>query len=73
VITWMDNEAMFCWLEPANKIFVFHTEEFALVELLDVVHQVQKEIQHYLKKQYQPNLSLAKPAFHSYDKQWGRI
>jgi hypothetical protein len=66
----MDNEAMFCWLEPSCKTFVFHTEEFNLAELLDAVRQVQLEIQHYLKKQHQPNLSLARPAFYQYQKQW---
>lgn len=70
VITWMDNEAMFCWLEPANKSFVFHTEEFALAQLLDAAQQVQQNIQHYIKKQYQPSLSLAKPALYQYEKQW---
>ncbi len=70
VITWMDNEAMFCWLEPASKTFVFHTEEFALGELLDTVHQVQQEIQCFLKKQHQLNLSLAKPAFSQCEKRW---
>ncbi|WP_127023266.1 hypothetical protein [Rheinheimera mangrovi] len=70
VITWMDNEAMFCWLEPASKTFVFHTEEFNLAELLDAVRQVQLAIQHYLKKQHLPNLSLARPAFYQYQKQW---
>ena len=73
VITWMDNEAMFCWLEPATKIFVFHTEEFDLAELLQAVLEVQQAIQHLLKKQHQPNLSLAKPAFYAYEKQWGGI
>jgi hypothetical protein len=69
VITWMDNEAMFCWLEPASKIFVFHSEEFALAELLDGVQKLQQEILHYLKKQQQPNLSLARPVY-SFEKQW---
>ena len=69
VITWMDNEAMFCWLEPATKIFVFHTEEFDLAELLQAVLEVQQAIQHLLKKLHQPNLSLAKPAFYAYEKQ----
>lgn len=70
VITWLDNEAMLCWLEPSSKVFVFHTEEFALAELLDAVHQLKHEIQHYLKKQQQPNISLAKPMGYTYEKRW---
>jgi hypothetical protein len=61
---------MFCWLEPDTKVFVFHTEEFALAELFDVVFQLRHDIQHYLKKQHQPNLSLAKPATYKYEKRW---
>ncbi|HEJ9425985.1 TPA: hypothetical protein SMO99_004143 [Proteus mirabilis] len=71
VITWMDNEAMFCWLEPASKTFVFHAEEFALAQLLDAVHQVQQDIQNFLNKQHQSNLKVAKAGVHHYEKQWG--
>jgi hypothetical protein len=70
VITWMDNEAMFCWLEPSTKIFVFHSEEFALTELLDAVQQLQHNIRQYLKKLQQPNLNLAPLDFYHYEKQW---
>lgn len=70
VITWMDNEAMLCWLEPGTKVFVFHTQEFALAELFDVVSQLQHDIQHYLKKQHQPNLSIAKTSVYTYEKRW---
>lgn len=69
VITWMDNEAMFCWFEPATKIFVFHSEEFAISELLDSVLQLQKEIQSYLKKSQQPAINLETQGQNHFDKQ----
>ena len=64
---------MFCWLEPASKTFVFHTEEFALAQLLDTVHQVQQDIQNFLNKQLQPNRNMAKAGVYHYEKQWGGI
>ena len=70
VITWMDNEAMLCWFEPDRKVFVFHTAEFALTELFEAVLQLQHDIQIYLKKQLQPNLSLAKVPVYGYEKRW---
>lgn len=70
VITWMDNEAMFCWFEPATQIFVFHSEEFAISELLDSVLQLQKEIQGYLKKSQQTAMNLGSQGQCHYEKQW---
>jgi len=49
VITWMDNEAMLCWFEPATRAFVFHEEEFLLPDIVDVVTRLQKDVQCYLR------------------------
>lgn len=61
VITWMDNEAMLCWLEPNTKVFVFHTEEFYLPELIAAVQLLHQRIHFYLDKHNPPSVMVTKP------------
>jgi hypothetical protein len=70
VITWLDNEAMLCWLEPNSKTFVFRDQSFDLLTLQEIGQQLQQDVQCYLKKQLQPNLGVPKAAVYFYEKHW---
>lgn len=72
VITWMDSEACFCWLEPDSKTFVFHGEEFALAELLQTALGLQNDVQSYIRKQYKPSLSVARTSSYQHEKRWAQ-
>ncbi|WP_337840206.1 hypothetical protein [Rheinheimera sp.] len=48
VITWMDNDAMFCLYEPATERFMLHGDEFFLVSLCELASELHLMIQQRL-------------------------
>ncbi len=62
VITWMDDDAMFCLYEPVSDRFVLHGDEFMLAELFEQASSLQLAIQTRLDQLRRMNMHSHHPA-----------